>query len=152
MHGGKQRTLKPLGDDHIKSDVELVVRKKLHKPKVQQEVHDVLSIDVGDVSAMPVDDKPILVGDKTDEATLVVDVDVAACATVPVCVEASMQTNDICADDVSVHMAQMRVGGVGGERVSGDSGQRHCRARSTVVQFSATPRIHGGKTGSVLRQ
>ncbi|KAK1609849.1 hypothetical protein QYE76_033522 [Lolium multiflorum] len=149
MHGGKQRTLKPMGDDHIKSDVELVVRKeKLHKPKVQQEVHDVPSIDVGDVSAMPVDDKPVLVGDKPDEATLVVDVDVAACATVPVCVDASMQTDDVCADDVPVHMAQMRVGGVGGERVSGDSGQRHYRARSTV-QFSATPRMHRGKDGRV---
>jgi hypothetical protein len=150
MHGGKQRTLKPMGDDHIKSDVELVVRKeKLHKPKVQQEVHDVPSIDVGDVSAMPVDDKPVLVGDKPDEATLVVDVDVAACATVPVCVDASIQTDDICADDTSVHVAQMRVGGVGGERVSGDSGQRHYRARSTAVQFSATPRMHRGKDGRV---
>ncbi|KAM0905294.1 hypothetical protein ACQ4PT_017474 [Festuca glaucescens] len=115
MHGGKQRTLKPMGDDHIKSDVELVVRKeKLHKPKVQHEVHDVPSIDVGDVSTMPVDDKPVLVGDKPDEATLVVDVDVTACATVPVCVDASIQTDDVCADVVSVHMAQMRVGGVGG--------------------------------------
>jgi hypothetical protein len=29
-----------MGDDHIKSDVELVVRKeKLHKSKVQHEVH-----------------------------------------------------------------------------------------------------------------
>ncbi|KAK1680813.1 hypothetical protein QYE76_041661 [Lolium multiflorum] len=76
MHGGKQRTLKPMGDDHIKSDVELVVRKeKLHRPKVQLDVHDVPSIDVGDVSAMPVDDKQVLVGDKPDEATLVLDVD-----------------------------------------------------------------------------
>ncbi|KAM0841708.1 hypothetical protein ACQ4PT_058840 [Festuca glaucescens] len=115
MHGGKQRTLKPMGDDHIKFDVELVVRKeKLHKPKVQHEVHDVPSIDVGDVSAMPVDDKPVLVGDKPDEATLV-DVDVTACATVPVFVDASIQTDTVCADGVSVHMAQMRVGGVGGE-------------------------------------
>jgi hypothetical protein len=47
MHGGKHRTLKPMGDDHIKSDVELVVHKaKLHKPKVQHEVHDVTSVDV----------------------------------------------------------------------------------------------------------
>lgn len=150
MHGGKQRTLKPMGDDYIKSDVELVVRKeKLHKPKVQHEVHDVPSIDVGDVSAMPVDDKPVFVGDKPDEATLFVDVDVTACATVPVCVDASIQTDTVCADGVSVHMAQMRVGGVGGERVSGDSGQRHYRARSTVVQFSATPRMHRGKDGRV---
>ncbi|KAK1618597.1 hypothetical protein QYE76_024114 [Lolium multiflorum] len=97
MHSGKHRTLKPLGDDHIKSDVELVMRKeKLHKPKVLPEVHDVPSIDVGDVSSMHVDDKPVLVGDKPDEATLVVDVDVTACATVPVCVDASIQTDDIC--------------------------------------------------------
>ncbi|KAK1660481.1 hypothetical protein QYE76_048640 [Lolium multiflorum] len=150
MHVGKQRTLKPMGDDHIKSDVELVVRKeKLHKPKVQLEVHDVPTIDVGDVSAMPVDDKPVLVGDKPDEATLVVDVDVTACATVPVCVDASMQTDDDCADGVSVHVAQMRVGGVGGERISGDSGQQHYRARSSAVQFSATPRMHRGKDGRV---
>ncbi|KAK1618356.1 hypothetical protein QYE76_023873 [Lolium multiflorum] len=145
MHGGKRRTLKPLGDDHIKSDVKLVVLKeKLHKPNVQHEVHDVPSVNVGDVSATPVDNTPVLVGDKPDEATLVVDVDVAACATVLVCVDASTQTDDVCADGVSMHMAQMRVGGVGGERVSGDSGQRHYRARSTAVQFSATPRMHRG--------
>ncbi|KAK1678101.1 hypothetical protein QYE76_038949 [Lolium multiflorum] len=97
MHGGKQRTLKPLGDDHIKSDVELVVRKeKLHKPNVQHKVHDVPSIDVGDVSAKPVDDKQVLVGDKPDEAPLIVDVDVAACAAVPVCVDVSTQTDDGC--------------------------------------------------------
>ncbi|KAK1602142.1 hypothetical protein QYE76_017185 [Lolium multiflorum] len=135
MHGGKQRTLKPMGDDHIKSDVELVVRKeKLHKPKVQQEVHDVPSIDVGDVSAKPVDDKPVLVGDKPDEATLVVDVDVAACATVPVCVDVSTQTDDGCADGVSVHMAQMRVGGVGGEQVReaiADGVSARCQGRPT---------------------
>ncbi|KAK1696847.1 hypothetical protein QYE76_013544 [Lolium multiflorum] len=140
-----------MGDDHIKSDVELVVRKeKLHKPKVQHEVHDVPSIDVGDVSTMPIDDKPVLVGDKPDEATLVVDVDVASCAIVPVCVDASIQTDDVYADVVSAHMAQMRVGGVGGERVSGDSGQRHYRARSTAFQFSATPRMHRGKDGRGL--
>ncbi|KAK1698716.1 hypothetical protein QYE76_015413 [Lolium multiflorum] len=123
-----------MDDDHIKSDVELVVRKeKLHKPNVQHEVHDVPSIDVGDVSAMPIDDKPVLVGDKPDEANPIVDDDVAACATVPVCVDASIQTDDVCVDRVSVHMAQMRVGGVEGERFSGDSGQRHYRAMSTAV-------------------
>jgi hypothetical protein len=140
MHGGKQRTLKPMGDDHIKSDVELVVRKeKLHKPKVQQEVHDVPSIDVGDVSAKPVDDKPVLVGDKPDEDPLIVDVDVAACAIVPVCVDVSTQTDDGCADGVSVHMAQMRVGGVGGERVSGDSSD----TTMLGVLQSSVPRHHG---------
>ena len=136
-------------DDQIKYDVELVVRKeKLHKAK-QHEVHDAKSVDVGDVSAMPVDDKPVLVGDKLDEANPIVDEDVTACATVLVCVDASIQTGDVCADSVSVHMAQMRVGGVGGERASGDSGQRHYRARSTAVQFSATPRIHRCNDGHV---
>ncbi|KAK1698068.1 hypothetical protein QYE76_014765 [Lolium multiflorum] len=48
------------------------------------------------------DDKPVLFGDKPDEATLVVDVDVASCATVPVCVDASIQIDDVCADSVSV--------------------------------------------------
>ncbi|KAK1605924.1 hypothetical protein QYE76_029597 [Lolium multiflorum] len=135
-----------MGDDHIKSDMELVVRNKnLHKPKVQHEVHDVPSIDVGDVSAMHVDDKTVLVGDKSDEANPIVDDDVAACAIVPVCVDASIQTDDFCVDSVSVHMARMRVGGVGGERVGGDSGQRHYHAKNTAVQFSATPRMHRGK-------
>ncbi|KAK1611909.1 hypothetical protein QYE76_035582 [Lolium multiflorum] len=124
-----------MGDDHIKSDVELVVRKeKLHKPNVQHKVHDVPSIDVGDVSAKPVDDKPVLVGDKPDEATLVVDVDVAACATVPVCVDVSTQTDDGCADGVSVHTAQMRVGGVGGEQVReaiADGVSARCQGRPT---------------------
>jgi hypothetical protein len=93
---------------------------------------------------MHVDDKPVLVGDKPDEAIPIVDDDVAACATVPVCVDTSVQTDDVCADSISVHMAQMRVEGVGGQRVSGDSGQWHYRARSIVVQFSATPRMHRG--------
>jgi hypothetical protein len=36
MHDGKQRTLKPMSDDQIKSDVVLVVHKeKLHKAKPQ---------------------------------------------------------------------------------------------------------------------
>jgi hypothetical protein len=36
MHDGKQRTLKPMRDDQIKSDIVLVVRKeKLHKDKPQ---------------------------------------------------------------------------------------------------------------------
>jgi hypothetical protein len=57
MHDGKQRTLKPMKDDQIKSDVVLVVRKKLHKAKpqpglakVQHEEHDAKS-DI--VSAKP---------------------------------------------------------------------------------------------------
>ena len=67
MHGGKQQTLKPMQDDQIKSDVELVLHKeKLHKAKpeprivkVQHEDHDERSICSDTVSAMSVDDKPI---------------------------------------------------------------------------------------------
>jgi hypothetical protein len=76
MHDGKQRTFKPMRDDQIKSDVVLVVRKeKLHKAKpqpmltkVQHEEHDAKSIGGDNVSAKPVDDKPIvLVSDKPVE-------------------------------------------------------------------------------------
>jgi hypothetical protein len=104
---------------------------------------------VGDISAKPLDHKPIFVGDKPVEVKPIVDEDVVACATVSVCVDASIQTDDICVDGVSVHMAQMRVRGVGGECVRGDSGQRHYRARSTAVQFSATPRMYRGNDGRV---
>jgi hypothetical protein len=56
LHDGKQRTLKPMRDDQIKSDVVLVVRKdKLHKAKpqsglakVQHEEHDAKSVS-GDI-------------------------------------------------------------------------------------------------------
>jgi hypothetical protein len=52
MHDGKPRTLKPMRDDQIKSDVMLVVcKEKFHKAKpqpglakVQHEEHDVKSI------------------------------------------------------------------------------------------------------------
>jgi hypothetical protein len=76
VHDGKQRTLKPMRDDQIKSDVVLVVRKEnLHKAKpqpglakVQLEEHDAKSIGADIVSAKPVDDKPVvLVGDKPVE-------------------------------------------------------------------------------------
>jgi hypothetical protein len=76
VHDGKQRTLKPMRDDQIKSDVVLVVRKeKLHKAKsqlglakVQHEEHDVKSVGGDIVSAKPVDDKPVvLVSDKPIE-------------------------------------------------------------------------------------
>ncbi|KAK1698221.1 hypothetical protein QYE76_014918 [Lolium multiflorum] len=109
-------------------------KEKLHKPNVQHKVHDVPSIDVGDVSAKPVDDKQVLVGDKPDEATLVVDVDVTACDTVPVCVDVSTQTDDGSTNGVSVHMAQMRVGGVGGEQVReaiADGVSARCQGRPT---------------------
>jgi hypothetical protein len=68
MHDGKQRTLKPMRDAHIKSDVVLVVRKeKLHKAKtqpglakVQHEEHDAKSIGGDIVLAKPIDDKPVV--------------------------------------------------------------------------------------------
>jgi hypothetical protein len=76
MHDGKQRTLKPMRDDQIKSDVVLVVcKEKLHKAKpqprlakVQHEEHDAKSISGDIVSAKPIDDKPVvLVSDKPVE-------------------------------------------------------------------------------------
>jgi hypothetical protein len=80
-------------DDQIKSDVELVVHKeKLCKAKPtsglatpQLEEHDAWSISVDIVSAMPVDDKPVvLVSDNTVEIKPLVDEkkDIAACPTV----------------------------------------------------------------------
>ena len=71
MHDGKQQILKPMKDDIIKSDVELIIHKeKLHKAepksglaKLQHEEHDVQSVTVDIASAMHVDDKPILVSD-----------------------------------------------------------------------------------------
>ena len=75
MDGGKQQTLKPMQDDQIKSDVELVVHKeKLHKAKpkselatMQHDEHDAQSDSVDIASAMPVDDKPVLVSDERSE-------------------------------------------------------------------------------------
>jgi hypothetical protein len=76
VHDGKQRTLKPMQDDQIKSDVELVVYKeKLRKAKPksglatpQREEHDAKSVGGYIVSAKPIDDKPvILVSDKPVE-------------------------------------------------------------------------------------
>jgi hypothetical protein len=76
VHDGKQRTLKPMQDDQIKSDVELVVHKenlRKAKPKYglampQPEEHDAQGISVAIVSGMPVDDKPVvLVSDKPVE-------------------------------------------------------------------------------------
>src|SRR3954462_12164200 len=73
---GKHQTLKPMGDDLIKSDVVLVVRKeKLHKAKpqsslakLQPEEHDAKSVSTETDSTMPVDDKPVvLVSDKPAE-------------------------------------------------------------------------------------
>jgi hypothetical protein len=82
VHDGKQRTLKPMTDDHIKSDVVLVVRKeKLHKTKpqpglakVQHEEHDAKSVGDDIVSAKPIYDKPVvLVSDKLVEVKPLID-------------------------------------------------------------------------------
>jgi hypothetical protein len=76
VHDGKQRTLKPMQDDQIKSDVEMMVYKeKLHKAKPksglatpQREEHDAKSVGGDIVLAKPVDGKPvILVSDKPVE-------------------------------------------------------------------------------------
>jgi hypothetical protein len=117
MHDGKQRTLKPMSDDQIKSDVVLVVhREKLHsaKPqpglaKVQHEEHDTKSVSADIVSAEPVDDKPIvLVSDKPVEVKPHIDEgkDMSACVPfvpLPVHVDMGVQTDDGDADRVPVH-------------------------------------------------
>jgi hypothetical protein len=109
VHEGKQWTLKPMQDDQIKSDVELVVHKeKLRKAKpksrlatLQPEEHDAQSVSVAIVSAMPVDDKPVvLVSDKPVEVKPLIDEK----KDIPVCVDTGVQTDDSCADPVPVHM------------------------------------------------
>jgi hypothetical protein len=90
VHDGKQRTSKPMQDDQIKSDVELVVHKaKLRsaKPKSglatpQHEEHDANSVSGNIVSAKPVDDKlVVLVSDKPVEVKPYIDEgkDMSAC-------------------------------------------------------------------------
>ena len=102
-------------DDQIKSDVVLVVRKeKLHqvKPKsglakLQHEEDGARSIDTKTDSAVHVDDKPVvLVSDKRveDKPLIAERKDIAAC--VPVCVDTCVQTDDVCADHVTVHVVQ----------------------------------------------
>jgi hypothetical protein len=115
MHDGKQRTLKPMSDDQIKSDVVLVVRtKKLHKAKpqlglakVKHEEHDAKSIGADIVSAKPVDDKPfVIVSDKPVEVKPLIaeGKDMSACVPLPVRVDMGVQTDDGDADRVLVHM------------------------------------------------
>jgi hypothetical protein len=147
VHDGKQWTLKPLKDDQIKSDVVLVVHKeKLHKAKPQQrlaklqhEEHDVRSINIETVSAIPVDDKPVvLVGDKPVEVKPLIDEwkNIAAGGTFPVCVEKGVQTNDSCVDHVSMHMATWV--------------QDHSFVSKPVRHFvGAAMRMHKGKDGHV---
>ena len=67
VHDGKQRTLRPMSDDQIKSDVVLVIQKeRLRKAKpprlakLQQEEHDARSVDTETDSAVHVDDEPVV--------------------------------------------------------------------------------------------
>jgi hypothetical protein len=128
-------------DDQIKSDVVLVVHKeKLHKAKpqpglakVQHEEHDARSVSIEIISAMPVDDKPVvLVGDKPVEVKPLLDErkNVAACSIV--CVDKGVQTGAPCADRVSAQMLQ---------RV-----EDHSFVRTPVRHFvGAAVRMHKGK-------
>jgi hypothetical protein len=145
VHDSKQRTLKPMQDDQIKSDVELVVHKeKLRKAKpksglatLQPKEHDAWIISVAIVSAMPIDDKPVvLVSDKPVEVKPLLDErkNIAACSIV--CVDKGVQTDAPCADRVSVQMPQ----GV----------EDRSFVRLPVRHFvGAAVRMHKGKDGHV---
>jgi hypothetical protein len=150
VHDGKQCTLKPMQDDQIKSDVELVVYKeKLRnaKPKSrlatpQREEHDAKSIGSDIVSAKPIDDKlVILVSDKPVEVQPHIDngKDMSACfPCVPLLfrVDMGVQTNDGGADRVLVHMVPRVVS--------------HSFMRTPQKCFvGAAIRVHKGKDGHV---
>jgi hypothetical protein len=153
MHDGKQRILKPMRDDQIKSDVVLVVRKeKLHKAqpqpglaKVQLEKHDAKIISGDIVSAKPIDDKPVvLVSDKPVEVKPHIDdgKDMSACVLcvpLPVRVDMGVQTDDGGADRVSVHMVPRVVS--------------HSFVRTPPKCFvGAAVRVHKGKDGRVRQK
>ena len=144
MHDGNQQILKPMKDDQIKSDVELVIHKeKLHKaePKqrlvqLQQVEHDARSVGTEIDSTMHVDDKPVFVGDKLVEDKPLIDErkDIAAC--VPVRVDMGVQTDDGGADRVPVHMVPRVVS--------------HSFVRTPRKRFvGAAVRVHKGKDGRV---
>jgi hypothetical protein len=147
MHDGKQRTLKPMRDDQIKSDVVLVVRKeKLHKAKpqpglakVQHEEHDAKSISGDIVSAKPIEDKPVvLLSDNPVEVKPLIDEgkDISACVPLLVHVDMGVQTDDGGADRVPVHMVPWVVS--------------HNFVRTPVRRFvGAAVRMHKGKDGHV---
>jgi hypothetical protein len=150
MHDGKQRTLKPMSDDQIKSDVVLVVRKeKLHKAKPQQELakvqheeHDAKSVGADIVSARHVDDKPVvLVSDKPVEVKPHIDEgkDMSACVPcvpLPIRVDMGVQTDHDGADLFSVHMVPRVVS--------------HSFVRTPWKRFvGAAVRVHKGKDGRV---
>jgi hypothetical protein len=114
VHDGKQQTLKPMQDDQIKSDVELEVHKeKLRKAKpksglatLQPHEHDARSVSVAIVSAMPIDDKPVvLVSDKPVEVKPLLDERKNIAAYSIVYVDKGVQTDAPCADRVSVQIS-----------------------------------------------
>jgi hypothetical protein len=137
-------------DDQIKSDVVLVVRKeKLHKAKpqpglakVQHEEHDAKSIDDDNISAKPVDDKPVvLVSDKPVEVKphIAEGKDMSPCipcVPLPIRVDMGVQTDDGGADRVPVHTVP---------RVVSHSFIRTPRRRFV----GAAVRVHIGKDGHV---
>ena len=146
VHDGKQQTLKPMKDDQIKSDVELVVHKErlstANRPRLatlQHEANAAQCSIVDIASAIPVDDKPVvLVSDKPVEVQPLSDErkDVAACVTIPVCVDTGVQTDDICVDHVPVH-----------EVLRGD---KRSFVSTPVRRFvGAAVRMHKGKDGHV---
>jgi hypothetical protein len=134
-------------DDQIKTDVELVVHKeKLRKAKPksglatpQPEEHYARSVNVAIVSAISVDDKPVvLVSDKPVEVTPLLDErkTIAACSIV--FVDKGVQTDAPFADHVSVQMPQ---------RV-----EDHSFVRTPVRHFvGAAVSMHKGKDGHVCQ-
>jgi hypothetical protein len=152
MHDGKQRTLKPMRDDQIMSDVVLVVcKEKLHKAKpqprlakAQHEEHDAKSVSGDIVSTKLVDDKPVvLVSDKPIEFKPHIDEgkDMSACVQcvpLPVRVDISVQTDDGGADRIPVHMVP---------RVVSQSFVRTPRKWF----FGTAVRVHKGKDGRVCQ-
>jgi hypothetical protein len=119
-------------DDQIKSHVELVVHKdKLRKAKPKSRL---AIVDI--VSAMPVDDKPVvLVSDKL----VVVKPQIDEKKDIPVCVDTGVRIDDSCADPVLVHMVP---------RVYG----RHRYVGAPVRHFvGAAVRMHTRKDGRVCQ-
>jgi hypothetical protein len=145
MDDGKQQTLKPMQDDQIKSDVELVVHKeKLHKAKpksglamLQLQKHDARSISVAIVSAMLVliSQLYLLVASRLKSSLFLMKGKIFAACSI-VCVDKGVQTDAPCVDRVLVQMPQW---------VEDRSFVRTC-----VRHFvGAAVRMHKGKDGHV---
>jgi hypothetical protein len=100
----------------------------------QPEEHDSQSVSVAIVSAMHVDDKPvILVSDRLVEVKPLIDEK----KDMPVCVDTGVQTDDSCADPVPMHMVPQ----VYDHRPYVSAPVRHF--------IGATVRMHTGKDGRV---